>query len=307
MLASGNMVSKRAQILLVKQIEVASAERRGREEVGMVPHPNEVDFVDVDDSTGAEKLVGREKKKHRVDDLSKKNPFLKTIEKGIVIGSSERLKDAGPGLQVGLRAGPILIEIGPNERWNLGDKQPVQAFGAFKLPSDSNSYAGFSRGELARRSRRRLGQFISDYERVLDDDVNLSNLTDEVDQGKRKLAEANQTISELGAREKSLLEKMEAADRAQLSLKGEFDSKLNDVMAEVARLKSENEVLLSSKDRVDTENRKLYAELVAARNDLKEADQELLKSLEDGYNGCLARWAATGADLADHTFAKWSA
>ena len=53
---------------------------------------------------------------------------------------------------------PVKIEIGEEEKWTSGNRQPLQAFDAFRLAQDYEPYLHSSRSELFLRSKKRVGR-----------------------------------------------------------------------------------------------------------------------------------------------------
>lgn len=158
---TGKMVSGRALSLLIKRgssnTVVDSSSRP--EEVGVTG------VVDQSEEAAEISRGAREKKRSRNDKempLSKKHsltlPPIGGLTPGNVLTVGSTSRDVGREMEtLGERAGSIMIEIGPEARWNVGDQQPIQAFGAFRLARDASSYEGFSRAEVVLRSKRRLG------------------------------------------------------------------------------------------------------------------------------------------------------
>ena len=63
-----------------------------------------------------------------------------------------------PALGARTRKLSLVLEIAPNERWMVGNKIPIQAFDAFNLPQDFETFVDHSRSKFAAQSKMRIGQ-----------------------------------------------------------------------------------------------------------------------------------------------------
>ena len=162
-LQTGNMISDKTLARLARRGVSAPQGGPIREEIG-TSRPGlgsgEVEMT----QDGA--LENPPRKRNRGDGVA-------GIEKGVTAPDIEIVSEAvGRGLGVGARGRPplvtprgsgktivpISIEITEDEKWTSGNKPPLQAFDAFRLPQDFEPYLQSSRSELVLRSKRRVGR-----------------------------------------------------------------------------------------------------------------------------------------------------
>lgn len=306
------MVSGRALSLLIKRGNTSATVPVSQVDEIVAPNAVECDGQATD-------AVGhvRDKKRNRLEkDLhpSKKHSHVSqssgnlTAGKTLALGTSPR--DVVPeAIPIAEKPGSIMIEIGPEARWNVGDRQPVQVFGAFRLARDSQSYEGFSRDEVILRSRRRLGMFISDYERIL------AGMDEEVKEAcdretlalRKELSESNQRFCDLASREEKAARRYEAEAKSRAEEKEKLDKQINDLEVELGRFRLNGEEFKKERDEARSRNIALAGEVTALKKSLAEGDEELVQSLASGYNACLDRLVAAGVSCDGHSFEDYCA
>lgn len=300
-------MSGRALSLLIKRGNNTTAVPTPRPEGVEVTYAADVDcgVVDAAKNNREKKRSRHEKEAHHL----KKHSHVADptgglpLEGALVAGSSSR--DAGlDSGSLGERPGSIMIEIGPEARWHLGDQQPVQAFGAFRLARDANSYEGFSREEIVLRSRRRLGMFILDYERLLigvDEEIREA-CEREVAALRRELSESNQRLCDMTSRGEEATRRFEAEEKSRAKDKEKFSKKIADLEEELSRCRLNGDEFKRERDAAQSHNIALVNEVAALKTALAEGDEELVQSLTSGYNACLDRLVAAGMDCGGHSF-----
>lgn len=304
---TGKMVSGRALSLLIKRSSNLGATSVPRSEGVEVIDPNDLEGAALDTSINT-----RDKKRSRQEKESQhskkplhgtKNNETLQLEKVLTAGKS--LPNVSLDSEViRERPGSIMIEISPEARWNLGDQQPLQAFGAFRLDRDASSYEGFSRGEIAQRSRRRLGMFISDFERLEEAGAARER---EVSILKTGLSEANQKLCDLTGREDEAARKLAAEEKLRSDEKAKFKKQVAALEEEMGRFRHNCDLLQRERDEVKASNIALVKEVDSLKKALADSDDELIRSLAGGYNACLDRLVVAGVDGSGHSFEDYCA
>lgn len=300
------MVSGRALALLIK---------RGNNPI-VVPCTGDVEennVVNLDGGAGDASKGIREKKRsrHEKDPHQSRRHLQKgttdsAVEKALIAGSTSQNAETDSSL-LGERAESIMIEISPEARWNLRDQQPLQAFGAFRLDRDASSYEGFSREEILLRSRRRLGMFISDYERLVGDGKLRVSHEREMASLRKELSDANHKLCTSLSREEEAEKKLEAEARGRLADKESFEKQIAQLEEEMGRCRLHRDEIQRERDAAKASNVALVNEVAALKKSLAEGDEELVNSLAGGYNACLERLVAVRVDGTGHSFKEYCA
>ena len=172
-LQTGNMILEKTLALLAKRGVVASQGSQMKEgaDTSHPLHDGEVnqDLVDAMDENPHRKrsrgdrasLPEKRVTAHRPELPLQVDDVEKIVGEEVVDGLEVGACDRRPIISVrssGKSFTPVKIEIGEDEKWTSGNKQPLQAFDAFRLAQDYEPYLHSSRSELVLRSKRRVGR-----------------------------------------------------------------------------------------------------------------------------------------------------